>query len=103
MVPIYLSMSQGSVVNAITSLSTSATYDIQPESGDTWSIHNIQYANDISVSIYDGTHLLTFLSFSGSGIIANLYIGVSNTVWIRITNTSADTALYAFDGVVMST
>jgi hypothetical protein len=92
-------MAAGNLVKGTSSLAASATYDIKPSGTDEWVIHNIYYNNQIKLSMADGTNVVDFDSDTGQGARLGLTTHVSNSYWLRITNTGSSTLLIAYDGM----
>lgn len=93
-------MAAGNMVGGTASVAaTSGTYDIKPGVGVEWVIHNITVANAVTISYTDGTNTITIDAPSGPNTYLGLTCHVSNTFWIRISNTGASAVLIAYDGM----
>lgn len=92
-------MAAGNLFSGTQSIAAAGTYDIKPASPNEWVIHNIYYNNQIKLSMTDGTNVVDFDSDTGQGARLGLTTHVSNTYWLRVTNTGAGTLLIAFDGM----
>jgi hypothetical protein len=89
----------GDVKSALTSVAAGAYLDIQPPAGEEWVIHNIYHASDIQLEFYDGTNSLIFDTDAGAGVYAKYAFHVTNSIRIRVKNTSASDQLIGYDGV----
>lgn len=94
-------MAAGNMIGGTQSIAASGTYDIKPTSPNEWNIHNIYYNNQVKLSMTDGTNVVDFDSDTGQGARLGLTTHVSNTYWLRITNTGASALLFAYDGMQM--
>lgn len=93
-------MAAGNMVGGTASVAaTTGTYDIKPGVGVEWDIHNIYVANGVTISVTDGTNTVTVDAPTGQNAYLGLTIHVSNTYWIRISNTSGSAVLIAYDGM----
>ena len=97
-------MAQGQVVNALSSVSHTQFVDIKPGTGVEWAIHNIYYSGgNVDFYLTNGTDLLKFGSDSTAGTLSgDIVFHVTNSIWIRVTNTSGGTLLIGYDGVQTS-
>lgn len=93
-------MAAGNMVGGTASVAaTSGTYDIKPGVGAEWVIHNIYVAGAVTISVTDGTNTITLDAPSGQNSYLGIMTHVSNTYWIRISNTGASAVLIAYDGM----
>lgn len=93
-------MAAGNVVAGTASVAaTTGTYDIKPASGVEWVIHNVYYNGAVNFVITDGTNTFQFDSDTGAGARLGLTTHVTNTYWLRITNTGGSAVLIAYDGI----
>ncbi|MGB9614258.1 MAG: hypothetical protein ACPL3B_01990 [Fervidobacterium sp.] len=92
-------MGVGDVYSGLQSVSAGAYVDIRPTLGSEASVHNIYASGSISLSLTDGTNVLTFDSMTGPGVYAKFAFHVTYNIWIRVTNTSGSTILIGWDGV----
>jgi hypothetical protein len=92
-------MAVGDVKSGISSVASGAYLDIQPPPGEEWVIHNIYHAGDVQLEFYDGTNSLIFDTDAGAGVYAKYAFHVTNSIRIRVKNTSASAQLIGYDGV----
>jgi hypothetical protein len=92
-------MAVGDVKSGISSIASGAYLDIRPPAGEEWVIHNIYHASDIQLELYDGTNSLVFDTDTGAGVYAKYAFHVTNSIRIRVKNTSASAQLIGYDGV----
>jgi hypothetical protein len=92
-------MTKGDTKSAISSIAASDYLDIRPPSGEEWIIHNIYHASDIQLELYDGTNSLAFDTDTGAGVYAKYAFHVTNSIRIRVKNTTASAQLIGYDGV----
>lgn len=92
-------MAAGNMVGGTTSIAASGTYDIKPGAGVEWDVHNVYYNNQIKFSMTDGTNVVDFDTDTAQGARLGLTTHVSNTYWLRLTNTGASALLIAYDGM----
>jgi hypothetical protein len=92
-------MAVGDVKSGISSIASGAYLDIRPPTGEEWVIHNIYHASDIQLELYDGTNSLVFDTDTGAGVYAKYAFHVTNSIRIRVKNTSASAQLIGYDGV----
>lgn len=93
-------MAVGDVVSSLSSIDTDAYLDIQPGAGMEWVIHNIYHESDIQLEFYDGSNGVAFESVTGAGIYAKFAFHMTNSIRIRVKNTSGEAKLIGYDGVV---
>lgn len=94
----------GYMVGKTFSIAASGTQDINPSAmglaaGSEFDIHNIYYNNQLQISTYDGTNLVTFKTDTTSGALLGMDSHCNGSQWIRITNNGSGTLLVSFDGM----
>ena len=92
-------MAAGDTYSGISSIANNAYLDIQPSSGVEAVIHDIYYAGAVEFHFYDGTNDITWDSDSTSGARLGLTCHVTNSVRVRVKNTSGSTMLIGYDGI----
>lgn len=92
-------MAAGNMVGSITPVAAGASLDIRPPSGQEWIIHNIKYGGQVTLNDYDSTNTLQWDSDTGAGGRLGLTEHVSNSYWIRVTNTGSTTINISFNGM----
>jgi len=92
-------MAVGDVKNGLSNVAAGDYLDIRPPVGEEWVIHNIYHANDIQLELYDGTNSLIFDTDAGAGVYAKYAFHVTNSIRIRVKNTSTSAQLIGYDGV----
>ena len=92
-------MAVGDVFSGLQSIAAGAYLDIQPAVGVEAVIHNIYHASDVQLELYDGTNSLIFDTDAGAGVYAKYSFHVTNSICIRVKNTTASAQLIGFDGV----
>jgi hypothetical protein len=92
-------MAVGDVKSGLSSVAAGEYLDIRPSTGEEWVIHNIYHASDIQLELYDGTNSLIFDTDAGAGVYAKYAFHVTNSIRIRVKNTSASAQLIGYDGV----
>lgn len=93
-------MAAGDVFSAApTSVSNGASTDIRPASGEEATIHNIYYGGAVDIKWYDGTNTITFDQDTAAGARLGLSSHVTNTKYMRVTNTSGSTIFIGWDGI----
>jgi hypothetical protein len=92
-------MAVGDVKSGISSVAPAAYLDIQPPTGEEWVIHNIYHASDVQLEFYDGTNSLIFDTDAGAGVYAKYAFHVTNSIRIRVKNTTGSAQLIGYDGV----
>jgi hypothetical protein len=92
-------MAVGDVKNGLSNVVAGDYLDIRPPVGEEWVIHNIYHASDIQLELYDGTNSLIFDTDAGAGVYAKYAFHVTNSIRIRVKNTSASAQLIGYDGV----
>jgi hypothetical protein len=93
-------MAAGDVVADTASVANGNYMDIQPGAGAEWVIHNLYWADDTELYKYDGSNTIKFASNTGEGALINVFIHVTNGDYLRIKNTSGDSAICGYDGVI---
>lgn len=95
-------MAQGSaVVDKTMGLAGGGTFDIQPAAGIEWVIHNIFFDGPCSLSWHDASGDLVFKTLTGNDVYPCQF-QVTNTLWVRITNTDSASHDYGYSGVQTS-
>jgi hypothetical protein len=89
----------GDVYAGISSIANNAYLDIQPSSGVEAVIHDVYYAGAVEFHFYDGTNDINFDSDSSAGARLGMTWHCTNSVRVRIKNTSGGTMLIGYDGV----
>lgn len=84
------------------SVADDAYVDIQPASGHEARIHNIYWADDVTVEFYDGTNSVVFDSPTGAGCYGYFVFEVTNTYRIRVRNVSGSTQNIGYSGTYTS-
>jgi len=92
-------MAVGDVVSGLASVPAGAYLDIQPAVGVEVVIHNIYHDGDIQLELYDGTNSLVFDTDPGAGVYAKYAFHITNTLRIRVKNTSTSACLIGYDGI----
>lgn len=92
-------MAAGNMFSGTTSISTGGTFDIKPSSGIEWNIHNVYFNATMKLSMTDGVNVVDFDSDTTKGARQAMTTHVSNTYWLRITNTGTSILLIAYDGI----
>lgn len=92
-------MAVGDVKSGISNISSGSYLDIRPPAGEEWVIHNIYHASDVQLEFYDGTNSLIFDTDAGAGVYAKYSFHVTNSIRIRVKNTSTSPQLIGYDGV----
>jgi hypothetical protein len=93
-------MAVGDVFSGLSSIAAAGYLDIQPSAGVEAVIHNIYHASDIQIEFYDGTNSLIFDTDVGAGIYAKYAFHVTNSLRIRVKNTTSAAILIGYDGIV---
>lgn len=93
-------MAVGDTFSGLSSVAAGAYLDIQPGAGVEAVIHNIYHASDVQLEQYDGSNSLIFDTDTGAGIYAKYAFHVTNTIRIRVKNTTAGSILIGYDGIV---
>jgi hypothetical protein len=91
-------MAVGDTVAANNATSGSGTFTIQPSAGVEWDIHNLYVSGACNVIKFDGSTSVTIYSLTTGGTIP-CTIHVTNTVYLKITDTSSSTNDMGYDGV----
>jgi len=89
---------RGPAVQANQSVANGANLDIQPPAGEEWFIELIVYGGDCDIKWSDGTNDVTIASYTGSGSLEKCEYTVTNSHFIRITNTSGGAARFGYSG-----
>jgi hypothetical protein len=92
-------MAVGDTFSGLSSVAAGAYLDIQPSSGVEAVIHNIYHTSDVQVELYDGTNSCIFDTDTGAGIYAKYSFHVTNTIRIRVKNTTASPIFIGYDGI----
>ena len=92
-------MAIGDVVNADSSIASSAFLTIQPGAGVEWVIHNIYHAADVELYFTDGSNDLKFDSDASMGAWTGMFFHVNNTRYLKVKNTNVAAQLIGYDGI----
>ena len=92
-------MAKGDAIGNIASVAAAGYLNLQPGSGEEWTIHNITYAGAVEIYCYDGTNNLKCLADSTFGGFYGTVLHCTNTRYYRIKNVSAGAFLCGYDGV----
>lgn len=90
----------GDVTSAISSISDTNYLDIQPTGTIEWVIHNIYHADDIELYFYDGSNNLLIEASTGPGVLTRYAFHCTNSIRIRVKNTSGGSQLIGYDGII---
>ena len=90
----------GEVTSDLQSVATTEFLTIQPATGVEWVIHNIYHEAEVELYFTDGTNDLKFDSDSGKGVYAKFCFHLTNTHYLKVKNTNAESKLIGYDGVV---
>jgi hypothetical protein len=92
------------VLDAVAVLSAGVTngsfVEVQPSGTVQWVIHNIYGEGAFELYWYDGTNSIKIDTEAAVPWLANLELHVTNSVWVRIKNTSGSTFDFGYDGIV---
>ncbi len=92
-------MALGNSFSDLQSIANGAYLDIRPVGSQEAVIHNIYHEGDVSLEFYDGANSLIFETAIGAGVYAYYAFHVTNTLRIRVQNTSGGAALIGYDGI----
>jgi hypothetical protein len=96
-------MAVGDIKSDVVSVGTGGTLDIQPPSGEEWKIHNLfvdaaAASGSIDLIVYDGVDTLTAAALD-PGLLSNLAIGVTNSIYLRLKNNDSAARALGYEGV----
>lgn len=96
-------MAAGNKVVGMATISTNGgTYDIQPPSGQEWTVMNIKISGSsgqYTLSDYNGTTLNTYETASSPNAYLGLSENLTNAQWIRVTSTTTNAITISYNGV----
>lgn len=95
-------MAVGGFIGNIESVTTGGTMDIRSTSGVTWLIQNITWGGPVTVARASTALTGTFLTDTEAGALLSTMFRVSESVFIRITNTSTAANVCGYDGIIWS-
>jgi hypothetical protein len=92
-------MSAGDVYAGILVFSGSDDNLIQPDVGDEVTIHNLWYNGEFEIIITDGSNEVTIQTVSGTDGITYIPIHITNSYYIKVTETGGTSGLFGYDGI----
>ena len=93
-------MAVGDTYSGESSIAAGAYLDIQPAGTVEAVIHNIYHESDAQLEQYDGANSLIFDTMAGAGVWASFAFHVTNSIRIRVKNTTGAAKLIGYDGIV---
>lgn len=92
-------MALGSIIQGLSVVASGGFLNIQASSGQEWVIHNVYHSGAVHYQWYDGTTPLSFTSVSCGNAETNLQFHVTNSIYVRIQNTTTVSQFIGYDGV----
>jgi len=91
-------MAVGDAVVNNSSVASAAFLDVQPGSGVEWMIHHIHHEDAVEIYWYDGTNQF-LISTSAGANYESIGARVTNSIRLRVKNTSGSTKRIGYDGI----
>jgi hypothetical protein len=92
-------MAVGDAVQGLASVSAGAYLVLQPGANVEWIIHNIYWAGATTLEVYNGTNSVIFNTDTAAGAYLGMVSHCTNSIYIRVKNTTAGAFYCAYDGV----
>jgi len=92
-------LAAGDTVAGKNATAGSGTYTIQPSAGVEVVVHNIYVSGACNLIVTDGTINITLRALVSGEWLSNLAIHITNTEYLKITDTSTSTNNMGYDGI----
>lgn len=92
-------MAVGDAVGKIVSLTPTSTYDIKPDAGVQWVLHNLKFDGAVEFYDTDGINALKWDSDTTFGATLNGAFHLTNTFWLQLKNIDTVDILISYDGI----
>jgi hypothetical protein len=93
-------MAVGNAVTLNDSLTGSGILIITPSGSTEWIIHNVAVTGAATLQTYDGTNTVVLYNMAAGQWLSNLQIHVNATTYLQLVDTSGNTNLVHYDGIV---